>query len=383
MNAGPAVRPAEACREACAIGREGEHPAAERGSGQIVARGQFVAHSDDGAGSRRRAPGGPECKRRKESESGGGDGGEGRARGGLGCRGRIRFEGKREVVLKIASGLEALVGILGEAAADDAIERRREVERLRFAVKDGADHGCGGAGCEGAIAAEHFVEDAAEGEQIGTGVDGPVLQLLGGHVLCRVPTIWLSPVSAAVTVLSPLLRSGPPCLASPKSSSLMPCFVSRMLAGLRSRCTMPFFCGRRREASRDLTGAGDGFGDRQRAFHWFAVDQLHDEIIGPDVVELADIRVVEGGNGASFAFEAFGESFGHDFDGDGAIETGVAGFVHLAHAAGADERDDFVRSQTGSRVEHRRLTILPLENKIGRLVYRAARSSRKMRRASR
>ena len=59
--------------------------------------------------------------------------------------------------MKIASGLEAIVRILGQTAADDAVERRCQVERLRLAVQDRADHGCSGVAREGALAAEHFI----------------------------------------------------------------------------------------------------------------------------------------------------------------------------------------------------------------------------------
>ena len=38
-----------------------------------------------------------------------------------------------------------------------------------------------------------------------------------------------------------------------------------------------------------------------------AFDELHDEVVGTDVVELADVRVIQCGDGAGFALEAFGE----------------------------------------------------------------------------
>ncbi len=72
--------------------------------------------------------------------------------------------------------------------------------------------------------------------------------------------------------------------------------------------------------------------------------------------------VVQCGNGARFAFEAFGESFRCDFDGDDTVQSRVAGFVHLAHATRADQGDDFVWAQVGSGCEgHEGLIILPCE----------------------
>ena len=43
-----------------------------------------------------------------------------------------------------------------------------------------------------------------------------------------------------------------------------------------------------------------------------------------------------------------GERLGQDLDRDNAIETRVARFVDLAHAARAERRDDLVRAETGA-----------------------------------
>jgi hypothetical protein len=51
-----------------------------------------------------------------------------------------------------------------------------------------------------------------------------------------------------------------------------------------------------------------------------------------DIVKLADVGVIQRGHGSRFALEAFGESGLGDFDGDGAVQAGVGGFVDFAHA---------------------------------------------------
>src|SRR5450432_1365118 len=84
-----------------------------------------------------------------------------------------------EVEGDVAGGLEALVRILFEAMADDAFERGRDgtvgLGQLgRILFEDGA-HGFDGAvAVEGALAGEHFVEDGAETEDVGT-VVGTIL----------------------------------------------------------------------------------------------------------------------------------------------------------------------------------------------------------------
>ena len=74
-------------------------------------------------------------------------------------------------------------------------------------------------------------------------------------------------------------------------------------------------------------------------------------ILGADIVERADIGVVQRGHSAGFALEAgaqifaLGDVFGQDFDGDGAVETGVASFVHLAHASRSNGGEDFIGTE--------------------------------------
>ena len=69
------------------------------------------------------------------------------------------------------------------------------------------------------------------------------------------------------------------------------------------------------------------------------------------------MRMVQRGNSARFAFEAgaqifaFGDVFGQNLDRDGAVEPGVAGFVHLAHAAGAERGENLVRAEFVASVE--------------------------------
>jgi serine/threonine protein kinase len=60
-----------------------------------------------------------------------------------------------------------------------------------------------------------------------------------------------------------------------------------------------------------------------------------------------------------FALEALAELLVSHFDGDCAIEAGVAGFVHLAHAASADGGKDFVRTQAGTGGQRHNWSIVP------------------------
>ena len=64
-----------------------------------------------------------------------------------------------------------------------------------------------------------------------------------------------------------------------------------------------------------------------------------------DVVERADVRMVQRGNRARFTFEPFAEWSVDGFDGDDPIEPRVAGFEDFTHAARADRREDLVRPE--------------------------------------
>jgi len=87
---------------------------------------------------------------------------------------------------------------------------------------------------------------------------------------------------------------------------------------------------------------------------------LHHQVIGTDVVERADIGMVQRGHRSGLSLEAVGESFVRDFDGDVAVEARIARAIHLAHAARADGREDLVRTQVSSGSQrHGRETILP------------------------
>jgi hypothetical protein len=59
--------------------------------------------------------------------------------------------------------------------------------------------------------------------------------------------------------------------------------------------------------------------ERQRTLDFRTVDVLDDEIIGPDVVNLADVRMIQCRDGPRLALEALAKFFGRCFDGDDAV----------------------------------------------------------------
>jgi hypothetical protein len=67
--------------------------------------------------------------------------------------------------------------------------------------------------------------------------------------------------------------------------------------------------------------------------------------IGTHVIEMADVDVVERGDGPCFAPEALGEPLPRDLDGHIPAKARVVRAIDRTHAAGADRRHDPVRVQ--------------------------------------
>ncbi len=153
-----------------------------------------------------------------------------------------------------------------------------------------------------------------------------------------------SSVSARVCVSSLGLGFTTTNFARPKSSTLMPDFVVRILAGLRSRWVIDLRCAAFQRPGK-LNGNLEREVEREWALYFRAFDVLHDDVVGTDVVNLADIRMIQSGDGAGLALKSFAELFEGRFDGDDTVQARVASFPYFTHATGTDGREDFVRAE--------------------------------------
>ena len=77
-----------------------------------------------------------------------------------------------------------------------------------------------------------------------------------------------------------------------------------------------------------------------------ALDQLHHEIVGPDVVERADVGMVQRRHGARLPLEPCAEAVAANLDRDRALQTRIARRVHVPHTACANRVQDFVGTET-------------------------------------
>ena len=74
-------------------------------------------------------------------------------------------------------------------------------------------------------------------------------------------------------------------------------------------------------------------------------DEFHDQIVRPDIVNLAHAGMIQGGYGLGFALKALGELLRGDFDGHVAIQARIPRSIHFAHTTRANQREDLIRAE--------------------------------------
>ena len=168
----------------------------------------------------------------------------------------------------------------------------------RMSTSDGAS--------KAARPVEHLVDDRAGREDVRAMVHRLAADLFRRQVARRADD-----QAAAASGGCRRLRPGPTSRARPKSSSFTPWRVRKMLAGFRSRWIRPRSC-TAASVSTTVSAMARGFvkgqGTAREAIgQRLAVEQLHHEVVHavlmPDVVDGADVRVVQRGDGARLALE--------------------------------------------------------------------------------
>ena len=159
-------------------------------------------------------------------------------------------------------------------------------------------------------ARQHLEQDRARREQVAARVDGLAGHLLGRHVARRAHHhAGARQLGGRAERRASSRVAG---RARPKSSSFTPCGVRNTFDGLRSRWTMPRACSAA-SAARMPRPIGQRLGDAQRPAlqplgQRLALEQLHGDeqlaVVLADLVELADVRVVDARRGPRLAPEA-------------------------------------------------------------------------------
>jgi hypothetical protein len=92
----------------------------------------------------------------------------------------------------------------------------------------------------------------------------------------------------------------------------------------------------------DLDTVSNGLGNGQGPLKGNPFDEFHDRVIRTNVVECADIGMIQRRNRLRLMLEAFGELRRRNLDRDVAPQARVMRPVDFVHPAGTDERQDFV-----------------------------------------
>ena len=95
-----------------------------------------------------------------------------------------------------------------------------------------------------------------------------------------------------------------------------------------------------------------------------AVDHLHGQVVGTDVVERAEVGMVQRRHRAGLAREAIGELLRRDLYRDLAAEPRVVGAIHVRHPTLAERLEDFVGPQAGARLQRHRRSILRVSARL-------------------
>ena len=256
-------------------------------------------------------------------------------------------------------GLNTLIGILRQTGADHLIDWRwRRGDRRWLVLENRSDETGLAVATESCLAGDHFIKHEAECEDIAARVGFFAVKELRRHVLNRPENLPL---------LGHLLDG---------------CFRGRRLDVLFGEPEIEQLHARLREhdvrrlqiAVDDslpmcfVQSVGDLNSVLQHLLEWqrpvsnplrqrLPLAMLHDQIIGTNVVERANVWVVDRGDRFRFAFEAkaqlrvLREISGQNLDGHCSIESRVTRPIDLPHSARPDRRDDLVRPEPHSRCE--------------------------------
>ncbi len=253
----------------------------------------------------------------------------------------------RQVVQRgpdVGHRLEPAVGILGEAALDDLLQRKWRLQRARIVAQHGAEDLGRGVARERPSARKQFIQHGAEAEYVRSGVERLGGRLLRGHVRWRSHHVASDRSRRAGISARELCDPEVEELGVRASALADDHNIRRLQIAVKDPALV-----------RRVQGVGD-LGRQPYRFvlcnpisKWFPLEILEDEVIGSDVVDLANVRMVNRGDGARFALKPVRIVSDQPLDRDRAIQASIVRLVDLAHTARADQRLNFVRAESGPR----------------------------------
>ena len=292
--------------------------------------------------------------------------------------------------------MPAIVGVLGEAPFQDPIKRRRRERLARrnrwwLAFEDRCNQTRLALALECLLACRHLIDDCAKGEDIRACVGLFAFELFGRHVLERAEDRALSgqirrhrrhsrkvrlkaDTTDDLTLVVPVVsgfsrtddggrfreaeveqlrdwRTRTPAATGEKN-------IAGLEIAMRDSLTVRLI-----ERVGDLNRVLECLIERKCTFlqsrrERLPLQVLHDEVVDAillaDIVECADVWMIQRRDGTSFPLESLAQirigrdMRGQNLDRDCAIEARVARFVDFAHPAGPEWRLDFVRAEAST-----------------------------------
>ena len=208
----------------------------------------FRRHVDEQADRLRprRLRGPPKRERRScdDDEQHGGRGGGPHPAAGASRRQGLGLKRPAERVLQLPDRLPPVRRVLRETRLDHPRQSRRRLgpklgDRSRVLGQDRRHHRRRALPLERALARQQLVQHQPEREDVRP--LGPPASRRSAPEPCSAASPRARPPRSAFARSRRVDALGTRC-ASPKSSTFTPAFVTRMFEGLRSRCTIPFWC---------------------------------------------------------------------------------------------------------------------------------------------
>src|SRR5262249_55136962 len=157
----------------------------------------------------------------------------------------------------------------------------------------------------------HLVEYTAEAEQIAARVDFPAVQLLRRHVLQCPDNLSLAREPGCQRSFAFLKRSALPGQSEVQQLDALFGHQNIRWLEVAMRDAFPV---RGIQRVQDLPCVFGSFFQRKWTSQRSAFDHLHHQVIGTDIVEMANMGMVEGSDDVRLSREAFTEPSDADFD---------------------------------------------------------------------
>ncbi len=340
------------------------HRGSGAGAGGVVASGRRSARA---ARARRDRSAG---SLRGRGSSGGGFGVFDNGDGARGTGVEITLEAL-QIGAHLGSVLVAQVAIFFERLVDDVLKLERQVgiqadRHQGSAIQDGVEDHAGSVAAKGREPGSHFVEDDAEGEKIGAGIEVLAPHLLGRHVgdgaegRSGTGKVLRADGAGGLRVLGITATAAHEFGGKLGEAEIENLHVTALgdedVAGFNVAMNDAFGMGGVEAVGNLNCEADQGLGvERTAGNHGAqskAVEELHDEVrvtfLFGDLVNGADVGMVQGRGGAGLAAKAFerlrvvGKFVRQEFERDEAAELQIFGLVDDAHPTATESFEDTV-----------------------------------------